>query len=57
MLKVPQHKKFNYQYRYFKPTRANPGRPIKFKRISRRGQAGSILLYAILLSLILWILV
>lgn len=57
MLKIPQHKKFNYQYRYFKPTHKNSGRPIKFKRISRRGQAGSILFYAFLLSFVLWLLV
>ncbi|MDG5766505.1 hypothetical protein QA596_03420 [Balneolales bacterium ANBcel1] len=54
MGKRPRHKRFEYQYRYYKP---KPGRTdrIKFRRLTRRGTAGSILLYAALLFLILWI--
>ncbi len=50
----PQHKRFNYQYRYYKPNPMRPDR-IKFRRITRRGTAGSIILYALLLFLVLWI--
>lgn len=56
----PKHKRFNYEYRHYKP---EPRKPVqeekpqmKFKRISRRGTAGSVFVYAILLSMILWIL-
>ncbi len=54
MGKRPQHKRFEYQYRYYKP-RPLQSQRIKFRRISRRGTAGSILLYALLLFLVLWI--
>lgn len=50
----PQHKRFNYEPRYYKPNPLRPER-IKFRRLTRRGTGGSILLYALLLFLILWI--
>ncbi len=50
----PRHKRFNYNYRYYKPDPMRPER-IKFRRLTRRGSSGSILLYALLLFFILWI--
>lgn len=54
MGKRPGHKRFNYQYRYYKPDPLRGDR-IKISRKTRRGTGGSILLYALLLFLVLWI--
>ena len=52
--RIPKNKKFNYQYRYYKPDPTRDGEGIEFKRITRRGNAGSILGYAALLALIVY---
>lgn len=58
--KRPKNKDFNYEYRFHKPkmrtVSENGGRPpIEFRRISRRGTAGSVFMYALILAMILWI--
>lgn len=50
-----KHKRFNYQYRYYKPDPTKTGEGIEFRRITRRGNGGSIMVYAALLALILYL--
>lgn len=55
--KRPRHRQFEYKYRYYKPSPQKPGERIEFRRKTRRGTGGSILLYALMLFLILWVIV
>lgn len=55
MGRTPKHKRFNYKYRYYNPDPVKSGEGIEFRRINRRGNGGSILAYAALLALVLYL--
>lgn len=57
MGRIPKHKQFNYQYRYYKPEPAKDGEGLEFHRITRRGNGGSVLAYAVLLAFVLYLIV
>lgn len=50
-------KRFDYTPRYYKPPKAGGHRDMQFQRITRRGQTRSVLLYAALLFMVLYLIV
>ena len=56
MGRIPKHRQFNYKYRYYKPEATKSGEGVEFRRITRRGNGGSILAYAALLAIVLYLL-
>ena len=50
-------KQFDYTPRYYSPQKNMGSREIHFQRMTRRGQTRSVLLYAALLFLVLYIMV
>lgn len=55
--KVPKHKRFDYEPRYYDPEKEkrNRRRKVNFERKTRRGNQGrSIIIYIILLSGLFW---
>ncbi len=53
--KKAKHKRFEYNFRHYKPDPKKTGTGMKFKSLSRRGTGGSVFVYAILLFLVLWL--
>lgn len=50
-------KRFDYTPRYYKPSKQGGHRDIQFQRITRRGQVRSVLLYAAMLFMVLYLIV
>ncbi|TNE69947.1 hypothetical protein EP331_13515 [bacterium] len=62
LAKTPKHKRFDYIPRYWKPEEEEKAKRLKygtihFERKTRRGQAKSIIMYALILSMILYLMV
>lgn len=55
MGRIPKHKQFNYKYRYYKPEPTKDGEGLEFRRITSRGNGGSVIAYAIMLAFILYL--
>lgn len=58
--KVPKHKTFEYTPRYWNPEEEEKRKrrsPIQFERKTHRGQGRSVLMYALILSAILYVMV
>ncbi len=49
------HKRFDYQPRYYTPSKDAGPREIRFQRLTRRGQVRSVFAYAALLFLVLYL--
>ena len=53
--KLPGHRQFNYEPRFYNPEKEKYRRHINIERKTRRGQVRSVMIYAVLLFLVFWL--